>query len=287
MNAAKFLSKTLASLLAIAVIVAPRARAADAPPKPKEIVFIAGAKSHGEGEHEYEKGSRLLAAALESSTSLSNIHTKVIVNGWPAADSELDGADCVVLYCDGADHRPNDHPLLRPGHLETMERLVKRGAGLVVLHYTIIVPKDLGGPQLLDWAGGYFDYQSGKGRNNWLSKIEMKEYTVHPLHPLHPVSRGLESFSLREEYYFNLVFPQNSPGWTPILSFGGNDESPDHVVAWAFENAEGHRGFGYSGGHFHSNWSNPNARRLALNAIAWTAKIEIPPGGVESKPPKE
>jgi hypothetical protein len=54
------------------------------------------------------------------------------------------------------------------------------------------------------------------------------------------------------------------------------------TVAWAFENAYGGRGFGFTGGHYHKNWANPNMRKLVLNAILWTAKIEVPKDGVVS-----
>jgi type 1 glutamine amidotransferase len=49
------------------------------------------------------------------------------------------------------------------------------------------------------------------------------------------------------------------------------------VVAWAFERPGGGRGFGYTGGHFHTGWDNPNTRELVLNAIEWVART--PPAG--------
>jgi type 1 glutamine amidotransferase len=54
------------------------------------------------------------------------------------------------------------------------------------------------------------------------------------------------------------------------------------TVAWAVERAGGGRGFAYTGGHFHDNWQNESLRRLILNAIAWTAKADVPSGGVAS-----
>jgi hypothetical protein len=55
------------------------------------------------------------------------------------------------------------------------------------------------------------------------------------------------------------------------------------TTAWAFERADGGRGFGFTGGHFHKGWGNDDQRKLVLNAIVWTAKAEVPTGGVESK----
>jgi type 1 glutamine amidotransferase len=55
------------------------------------------------------------------------------------------------------------------------------------------------------------------------------------------------------------------------------------IVAWACERPDGGRGFGFTGGHYHRNWGNDDVRRLVLNAILWTAKVEVPATGVESK----
>ena len=64
-------------------------------------------------------------------------------------------------------------------------------------------------------------------------------------------------------------------------------KEPQHV-AWAFVRGDGKgRGFGFTGAHYHKNWANDNARKVVLNAIIWTAKVEVPENGVESKTPTE
>ena len=55
------------------------------------------------------------------------------------------------------------------------------------------------------------------------------------------------------------------------------------ILAWACERPDGGRGFGFTGGHFHSLWGNDDYRKLVLNAILWTAKVEVPAAGVECK----
>ncbi|KAF0169892.1 MAG: membrane-bound dehydrogenase domain-containing protein, partial [Caulobacteraceae bacterium] len=57
------------------------------------------------------------------------------------------------------------------------------------------------------------------------------------------------------------------------------------VVAWVSENEGGGRGFGFTGGHNHRNWANDDFRKLALNAIVWIAKGDVPESGVPSKTP--
>ena len=54
-------------------------------------------------------------------------------------------------------------------------------------------------------------------------------------------------------------------------------------TAWAREREGGGRGFGFTGAHFHKNWADDDFRKLVLNAILWTAKVEVPPEGVASK----
>jgi hypothetical protein len=45
---------------------------------------------------------------------------------------------------------------------------------------------------------------------------------------------------------------------------------------------DGGRGFGFTAGHTHRGWANDEQRKTLLNAILWTAKVEVPPGGVQS-----
>lgn len=54
------------------------------------------------------------------------------------------------------------------------------------------------------------------------------------------------------------------------------------IMAWATERADGGRGFGFTGGHYHKNWGNEHMRKLVLNAILWVAKVEVPRDGVQS-----
>jgi type 1 glutamine amidotransferase len=61
---------------------------------------------------------------------------------------------------------------------------------------------------------------------------------------------------------------------------------PQHV-AWAAERANGGRGFGFTGGHFHKNWGDDQFRKVVLNAILWVAKVEVPKGGVKSQVTEE
>ena len=54
-------------------------------------------------------------------------------------------------------------------------------------------------------------------------------------------------------------------------------------MLWTVERPDGGRGFGFTGGHFHDNWSNDSFRKLILNTCLWLAKEEIPKDGVPSQ----
>ena len=71
----------------------------------------------------------------------------------------------------------------------------------------------------------------------------------------------------------------------PILSAvppGATYAGRPQVVAWAYERPDGGRGFGFTGGHLQKNWGNPDFRTLVMNAILWTAKLEVPSSGFPS-----
>ncbi|RYD33979.1 MAG: hypothetical protein EOP87_10040, partial [Verrucomicrobiaceae bacterium] len=55
-------------------------------------------------------------------------------------------------------------------------------------------------------------------------------------------------------------------------------------LMWGIDRPDGGRGVGFTGGHYHRNWSDDAFRKLVLNTIAWTAKVEVPKDGVKSKP---
>jgi type 1 glutamine amidotransferase len=162
-----------------------------------------------------------------------------------------------------------------------------KGVGLVCLHYTVIVPKEKGGDEFLKWIGGYFDFQTGPGANHWFSKIELKDYQLYPATPAHPVCRGLEPFSIHEELYYNLRFPEDKKNLTPLITFDPEKKDWSKVVGWCIERPNGGRGVGYTGGHFFSNFQKPEVQRFLLNAILWSAHAEnaslLPEAGEDSK----
>jgi type 1 glutamine amidotransferase len=275
------------TLTAIALIMACLpGRAAEGEPvlaqvRPKKIVLIAGAlDSHPKDSHEYERNIILLKHCIDSSPGFKGARAEIHFDGWPADAATLDDADTIFLSSGGCDRRLEDHPLYVADHLQVLEHQMKRGCGVIFFHWSTFHPAKYH-DRVTEWVGGYFDYETGSAPNQWYSKIETRDWNTALGAPDHPVARGVKPFQVKEEYYFNLRFRDEDPRLRFILLKEAGDPRTN-AVAWAVERKDGGRGFGTTGGHYFANWWLPDFRRLVLNAIAWTAKIDVPEGGIES-----
>jgi type 1 glutamine amidotransferase len=165
--------------------------------------------------------------------------------------------------------------------MELMRKLIDEKCGFVNLHYAVEYPKSSGQP-ILAWLGGY--YETGFSTNpHWVADFDKL--------PEHPITRGVKPFAINDEWYFNIRF-RPEIGITPILVATPPDEkrgtaaAKSHpgrreIVAWTIERPDGGRGFGFTGAHVHKNWADENFRRLVVNAILWSAHIEVPSGGAK------
>lgn len=268
-----------------AVAAASALPAAD--PKPKKLVLMAGTPSHGPGAHEFNAGVKLLAKCLEP---VKAVTVEVLLNGYPKDDSVLDSADGILCYADGG----GGHPLIRDKRLDRIGKLMAKGVGLMCAHFAVEVPKDIGADELREWIGGCYEHQFSC---NPMWKPEFKEF------PKHPISSGVKPFAVRDEWYFNMRFRKDMKGVVPILTAVPSDAvrdgkyvyppgpykhiqdakgNPEHMM-WAVERADGGRGVGFTGGHVHDNWGDPDFRKVVLNALLWICKAEVPAGGVTSE----
>jgi len=270
-----------------ATLLASQTFAEDAPKK--HILLLAGRPSHGPGEHEHNAGVQLFKKCLDASGL--PLETTVHLNAeWPS-EEELSKADTILFYSDGG----AGHFLLQGDHLGQVGAQMKRGCGFMCIHYAVEYPADKGGPQALDWMGGFFE-ANWSVNPHWLA--DYKEL------PKHPVTNGVHPFSTNDEWYFHMRFRTDGVGTLiPILQavppestmnrkdgpHEGNPtvraevaEGKPQIMSWAYVRPDGGRGFGFTGGHHHKNWGIDDQRKLVLNAIVWTAKGEVPADGVES-----
>ena len=278
---------TRAILILIALTLASSVPPAAAQSR-KKIVLLAGPKSHGpigNGVHDYGWSARLLKMMLETSAVADKIQVETHLDGWPRDPKTLEDAATIMVISDGRDgdqYAEAPH-LASAERVRFMDRQMKRGCGFLTFHFSTFAPQKYS-DRVLAWSGGYFQWETA-GKRQWYSAITTAEAEVKPGSPEHPVSRGLTPFKMREEFYYNIRFTPKDESLKPIWvvpALAGRE--PDgKVVAWARERADGGRGFGTTCGHFYDNWKHENFRKLILNALVWTAKIEVPATGVDAK----
>jgi quercetin dioxygenase-like cupin family protein len=257
------------------------ATALKSPPLEKKIVLIGGAKSHGPGEHDFPNAIPLITAWLKATPAFANADILAYTGGWPTDPTVLEGASTILLYFDGVQEKPE--PLLDPARIAQLKKQMDAGAGLIALHQASTLPKDNTTVPMIDWLGakrdGMFDRTT--------EKVTLKLAASG-----HPILAGVGPISYTDEFYPTLVF---APGGkiTPVLrteitpKFGDAKKQAanppprgEHTVGWAFERANGGRAFGFTGVHYVKNLDEPNLRQLLVNAIAWTAKIDVPAKGI-------
>jgi type 1 glutamine amidotransferase len=288
-----FLRRLTGLLLILGALVAATypLRSAD-----KRIVLIAGRPSHPPGMHEFRAGALLLQKAL---ASVPGITVQVYDGGWPSKEVDgvrvddsaaLDNADAVLIFSDGG----KGNPAIQGERAKVLDALVAKGAGLGFAHYAVEVPAGVPGEAMQRWIGGFYETNHSV---NPMWKPAFDKF------PTHPVTRGVGPFATHDEWYFNMRWTPDAAAKakiTPILVSTPSDEvrkgpyvSPrgpyDHIIAasgqeetmmWVFERPGGSRGMGFTGGHTHANWGDPNQRRIMLNALLWLAKVEVPAKGV-------
>lgn len=245
--------------------------------KPLQVMFLYGSPSHPSGMHEFRAGALLLAKQFNNQDAVPiKTHTHA---GWPKDESILDDMDAVVIYADGT-------KVIRHGW-EKMDALVKEGVGVMMIHYAVHPPIKEGEKYFLPWMGGYFE--------NGHSVNPIWAATIKPLDK-HAVSQGVEPFTAKGEFYFNLKYAEGmiplgvaTPTKDNLYSInnlwtqtGYEAMGKPQALLWGYDRpAPGQgRGAGFTGGHFHNNWAVDDLRRIVLNTIVWVAGGDVPEGGV-------
>ncbi|MDB6117654.1 MAG: hypothetical protein JWO08_1435 [Verrucomicrobiaceae bacterium] len=263
-----------------------------------KLVFIAGKPSHPPGMHEFHAGTMLLTQCLKDIPNLTIDRHDM---GWVKDEATFADADAVVIYADGG----KGHPAIQGEHLETLRKLIAKGVGFGCMHYGVEILADNGGKEFQEWMGGYYE--------NAFSANPIWDANYTSL-PAHPITSGVKPFTTNDEWYIHMHFrpafghgdkpaSDGAAKFVPILTATPTDATRDgpyvapkgpyaHLQAekgaaettlWSIERADGGRGFGFTGGHFHKNWGNDDQRKLVLNALVWVTKLDVPADGVTSK----
>ncbi|MFT4547866.1 MAG: hypothetical protein ACI8XO_002246 [Verrucomicrobiales bacterium] len=250
----------------------------------KKIVFIAGNRSHASGEHEFRAGCMLLAEALNKQSGLP-VEAVVVGADWKKDKSVLEGADSIVIYADGTSGIG--------GEWEYLDGLAKKGVGMMFMHYAVHPSKEQGEKYYQPWIGGAME--SGWSVNpHWFAEMEVDAD--------HEISRGVPAkFECLDELYYNMRFMDDRSKVLDLVTTvptrermrryinlwnknGVEGLDKRQTVMWGHERDNGGRGAGFTGGHYHHGWAVDGFRSVVLNAIVWTAGLEVPEGGVKSTP---
>ncbi len=232
-----------------------------------KILFIGKNTDHPYGAHMYMYTNGVLAKCVELAPGVET----VVSNGWPEDAAALAGVKCIVIYTDPAAEFFLDGP-----NRGEFEALMKKGVGLVTLHWASSIKKENFERLGAAWMG----YTGA----TWISNVGLSSGAspLVRLVPEHPVCKGWKEFEINDEYYLSPVIK----GATPLLQVhekGGADV----VVGWVFERPDGGRSFGTTLGHSYTYFQNELFRRMIVNGILWSARVEIPADGAPVNVSKE
>lgn len=241
-----------------------------------KMLFIGKEPDHPHGSHMYLHTLGVLARCAEK---VEGVET-VVSQGWPEDEAALEGVDAIVMYTSPAAEFLLDSP-----HREAFDKQMKAGVGLVTIHWASSIKQDNVerlGPAWLSYLGG-----------TWVSNVGLSfgKSPLVQLQPDHPICRGWQEYEIEDEYYLNPTIEKA----TPLLRIKEPKEGKEVVVGWAYERPGGGRSFATTLGHPYSNFQREPFRRMLVNAILWSAKLEVPKDGAHVElseealklPPKE
>lgn len=265
----------------------------------KVIYFLAGPKDHagdeGSGRHETRRDLLVLQHCIDSISNAEGVKivTKFSYKRTALDIEDLKGVDAIIVECSAeGSSKERAHPLFPPSngndrtydkatlvYLAQLDSLHKAGMGIMILHWGITTTNQKATQYHMSWFGEAS--LSGYTRN----PLGFWEVTPIKAAKKHPILRGVGPFNYKDEIFSRMVVNPADPYRIDLLT-GKTDKSNQGVaeplgIASAYEK-NGARGMLWGGMDYHSALLNENYRRFVLNAILWTAGINVPKGGVKS-----
>jgi len=257
---------TVLSVSIVCLFVSSTTFATDHAVKNKKILLLSQSPDgHPRMTHEYAAGMRIMEKCLASVSGVEVKHVNAD-RPWPEGPELIRDADCVVMFLsEGARWTHED-----PRRIEAFAQLAARGGAFLTLHWGM-------GTKEARYIDGYLKLFGGcHGGPDRKYKVLDAEVAIATKD--HPITRGIENFSIHEEFYYQLKLVAASNQLKPILQTEIDGEA--QTVAWAWQRGDGGRSFGFSGGHFHENWGRAEYRRLMTQAVLWALDLPIPEAGV-------
>jgi hypothetical protein len=247
------------ALIVTFTVLAFASHSAHAEQKTRAKILLIGKKpDHPWGTHMYMHTNAMLAKCLQNTDGIET----VVSEGWPEDPKSLVGVKTIVVYSSPA----AEFLLDGPGSSQ-LDKLMRNGVGLVTIHWaSSVYEKNLDrlGERWISYLGGVWVTNYGLSTDKSLLK---------QLAPKHPICRGWKEYELHDEYYLKPTIK----GATPLLQV--TTKGQDVVVGWAYERPGNGRAYATTLGHFYRNFQIEAFRRTIVNAILWTAHVEVPPGG--------
>lgn len=220
--------------------------------EPKRIVIVAADPGQS-------RAVRLLKYSLETSANLRGVACEVHPAGWPADAGAWEKADSIVLVSSAS--------VLNPDRIKQLEVPMTRGAGLVLLHRASETNDRQVVKSLAEWCGGHAN--GAPSNAMMLTPLAFADAT-------HPTAAGGQPFAMKIQPPVPLTLVA-TPKPSVLIRSGRNQP-----VAWSTQRANGGRSVCCSITASFDAWYEPSFRRFILNSIVWTAKGDIPTGGVDS-----
>lgn len=259
--------RSVRRLMTIASLALVAGGSGAAEPPPTKILFIGVNPDHPHGMHMYMHTARMLARCAERQAGVET----VVSNGWPRDAATLEGVQAIVVYS-----HPAAELLLDGEHRHAVDALMRKGCGLVTLHWASSVKKEnleRLGPTWMSYLGG-----------TWVSSVGLSggKSPLRRLIPDHPICRGWQEWEIDDEYYLSPTIAQAKP-LLQVQERGGKDV----IVGWVFERPGGGRSFATTLGHPYKNFENESFRRMVVNGILWAAGSDVPMEGAAVDVPAE
>ena len=249
---------------AASLLVATESSFANDGPAKRLLLLSQGPDGHPAGTHEYVAGQRVLAKCLSQVPGLEISHARAD-SDWPEGPELLTKADGVVVFVSEGAKWLNADPKRRAAFAE----LAKRGGGLAVIHWGM-GSKDAA--NIEPFVSLFGACHGGPDR-----KYKFLETQVSIAAKDHPITAGIDDFKIKEEFYYELKRLPDARDYTPLLL--AEIDGGQHMVAWAWMRPDGGRSFGYTGCHYHENWSRPEYQRFLAQGVLWTLNLKTPREG--------
>jgi len=246
----------------------------------KRILVVVGPSKHPPGTHEVAATGRLLQHCIQQIGS-PGLKADVLFS-WPDDAKLLQQTSSIVFV---GDFFPPARMEGKTKIMSDLTSMMNRGCGIVCVHYaTGLGAQDVsddGQHPLLQWMVGYF---ATKCKHHQSVARVFDKATIVPSPTRHDILRGWQSFTVHDEPYIHNYFGKAgmAAGVVPLATASLPPEDPkEETVAWAIERPDGGRGVGIVMPHFYRNWQQNDLRKLIVNSVAWSAKLDIPEQGIE------